>query len=224
MDEPRATRIRKAETADLPAVADVYLAAFPDTVHELNLRRMSPDAVADLMAVCLAAEPQAFSVAEIAGAGEVETEVVGYAICPLRADRIWRTAILRGHVLRMLWRLLTCRYGIGLRSFLGIAADKLNFWRGQRLREAKCDARILSIAVAPAAQGQGIGRLLLHEGLDYLRSQGATCVRLEVRPENTGAEQLYESLGFCRVGVIEDTRGAWEVMMLKWEPGDNAPD
>jgi len=59
----------------------------------------------------------------------------------------------------------------------------------------------LNITVAPAEQGQGYGRALLH--LLRVRSQQheARKLWLEVRVSNPRARQLYESVGFEVVGT-----------------------
>jgi [ribosomal protein S18]-alanine N-acetyltransferase len=58
------------------------------------------------------------------------------------------------------------------------------------------EAELLSLAVAPAARGVGLGRRLLEELFAGLRARGARRVHLEVRSSNQAALALYESLGF----------------------------
>lgn len=60
------------------------------------------------------------------------------------------------------------------------------------------EAEVQTIGVHPAAQGRGIGRLLLR---DLLREAASRTVFLEVRTDNTAAIALYESEGFERVGL-----------------------
>ena len=196
-------------------VAEVYLAAFPDSLADLNIPGLRPLAVADIMAICQRAEPAAFMVAE------EDDRILGYAICPVHSDRIWRTALVRGHVACMTWHWLTGRYGVGLRAALRLGHEKLLFWQHDVLPEIDCAARILSIAVHPDAQGRGLGKLLMNQGLGYLREQGVSCIRLEVRPDNAPARHIYEKLGFRLVGVVHDTRGPWDVMIL--DPADASP-
>jgi ribosomal-protein-alanine N-acetyltransferase len=57
---------------------------------------------------------------------------------------------------------------------------------------------IHTIGVDPAFQGQGIGRRLLDELLDFARG-GA--VFLEVRTDNAPAIALYRSAGFVEIGL-----------------------
>ena len=58
---------------------------------------------------------------------------------------------------------------------------------------------IHTIGVDPDYQGQGIGRRMMTDLLDFAGGDGV--VYLEVRTDNTGAIALYESLGFVRVGL-----------------------
>ena len=57
---------------------------------------------------------------------------------------------------------------------------------------------IHTIGVDPAFQGQGIGRRLLGELLDYA---GGGTVYLEVRTDNEPAIAMYRSAGFVEVGL-----------------------
>lgn len=65
------------------------------------------------------------------------------------------------------------------------------------------EAHLLNLAVAPESQGQGQGRRLLKKIIEEIKAQGAFSFFLEVRPSNTRAIQLYESLGF-RVLMTRD--------------------
>lgn len=62
------------------------------------------------------------------------------------------------------------------------------------------EMHLLNLAVAPAWQGQGLGRELLSRLLGVSRSEGAQQVFLEVRPSNARAIALYRSSGFEVVG------------------------
>lgn len=65
----------------------------------------------------------------------------------------------------------------------------------------RADADVQTLAVAPAAQGTGLGRALLQRLLETARRRGATAVLLEVRADNAAALGLYTAAGFERVGV-----------------------
>jgi len=78
-------------------------------------------------------------------------------------------------------------------------ADEVLGYAGLRVAGAQAD--IQTIAVAPSARRQGIGRALIVELLEEARGRGATEVFLEVRADNASARALYESLGFREIGV-----------------------
>ena len=63
------------------------------------------------------------------------------------------------------------------------------------------DADVQTLAVAPGAQGQGLGRALLGALLDEAARRGAPAVLLEARADNGRALRLYESTGFERLSV-----------------------
>ncbi len=85
------------------------------------------------------------------------------------------------------------------------------------------EAHLLNITIAPACQGQGLGRCLLEQCIEQARHHGAVRMLLEVRPSNPHAQRLYEQRGFKCLGrrrgyypSYDNTReDAW-VMRLEW--------
>ena len=63
------------------------------------------------------------------------------------------------------------------------------------------EAWVQTVAVAPAAQGRGLGDRLLTALLDEAARRRAPAVSLEVRADNPAAQRLYERHGFVRTGV-----------------------
>jgi ribosomal protein S18 acetylase RimI-like enzyme len=63
--------------------------------------------------------------------------------------------------------------------------------------------QIGGLAVAPEAQGKGVGRHLIEAAVTAAKQQGATKVTLRVLGHNTGARRLYERCGFVVEGVLE---------------------
>ena len=63
------------------------------------------------------------------------------------------------------------------------------------------EAFVQTMAVAPAAQGQGLGARLLTALLEEASRRGQRTVALEVRADNQPAQRLYERHGFTRTGV-----------------------
>lgn len=63
------------------------------------------------------------------------------------------------------------------------------------------EAHLLNISVAGPLQGQGLGRVLLAQMIDISRHHRAANMFLEVRVSNITAIALYESVGFCEMGI-----------------------
>jgi ribosomal-protein-alanine N-acetyltransferase len=63
------------------------------------------------------------------------------------------------------------------------------------------EAFVQTMAVAPAAQGRGLGSLLLLELLAEAARRRQRVVSLEVRADNEPAQRLYARHGFTRTGV-----------------------
>lgn len=202
-----ATVVRTATKADLPGMAVVYVAAFPESIEHFFGRRAPTAAMADLLAIPLAAEPNSVFVAE------VDQRIAGYCLAPAHFSRIARTALRCTFVWRYVWRWLTGQYGLGLRPLRMLALDKLRGHRERRHDRHHSEAHILSIAVHPEFQRLGLGRALLERGLAYLDSTVADPIRLEVRPGNAPALNLYEKYGFRTVGRTSDSQGDWVIML-----------
>jgi ribosomal protein S18 acetylase RimI-like enzyme len=63
----------------------------------------------------------------------------------------------------------------------------------------------LSMGVAPAARGKGLGRQVLQAALERARRlSGIEIVYLMVRSDNAAAIALYEQAGFVRTALLED--------------------
>lgn len=58
------------------------------------------------------------------------------------------------------------------------------------------EGKILFIDVAPQARRKKYGRILLDYGIDDLKKQGVSVVRLTTRPQNIPAQALYKKAGF----------------------------
>lgn len=63
------------------------------------------------------------------------------------------------------------------------------------------EAHVLNICVDPAWQGRGYGRRMLNRLLRVARDHRVDTAYLEVRVSNETARILYESAGFCEVGI-----------------------
>lgn len=77
----------------------------------------------------------------------------------------------------------------------GAAAILISRWGGEEL------PLITFAMTAPAMQGKGLGRLLLHRSLAALREAGETAVRAVVTEGNTASERLFVGIGFQKIGT-----------------------
>ena len=68
-------------------------------------------------------------------------------------------------------------------------------------RAAGGEAEILTLAVAPAARGRGLGRALLQAAINKAQAMGAQTMFLEVGADNPHALALHAGLGFAKVGT-----------------------
>ncbi len=68
-------------------------------------------------------------------------------------------------------------------------------------------ARVLSVAVCPAARRQGWGRRLMGLAEDRARAHGARSLRLESRQGDPAATALYQATGFRPAGRLPDYYG-----------------
>ena len=69
------------------------------------------------------------------------------------------------------------------------------------LQIADGKSRLLNLCVRRRLQRRGLGRRLLALLVDLARFHRTRSVVLEVRPSNTAARRLYDSMGFTEVGV-----------------------
>lgn len=60
---------------------------------------------------------------------------------------------------------------------------------------------IMNIAVLPEYRRQGIASCMMKEMIRYALSLGLSLLTLEVRESNQAAQKLYDSYGFCKIGI-----------------------
>ena len=82
-------------------------------------------------------------------------------------------------------------------------------------RVAAGEAEILTLAVAPAVRGRGLGRSLLAAAARHAQTLGATNMFLEVGVDNPPALALYAGLGFVRVGRRKAYYGGGDALIMK---------
>ena len=65
------------------------------------------------------------------------------------------------------------------------------------------EADIRVFAVAPSAQGRGVGRKLLAAVIERAEQRGVRRLRLYTRPEMEAAQHLYATIGFSRTPELD---------------------
>jgi len=73
------------------------------------------------------------------------------------------------------------------------------------------------VYLAPAAQGRGLGRMLMERMLDLLTRQGFTAVVAGITLPNPASVALHETLGFASTATYRDTGfklGAWRTVQV----------
>jgi ribosomal protein S18 acetylase RimI-like enzyme len=125
---------------------------------------------------------------------------------------------------RRTWRRLLAGQALALVHESGGALDAsaaLLFRQGSDI------ARLYSIAVAPAAQGRGLGARLLAACEEQARRRGSRRLRLEVRSSNSSATRLYDAAGYRVIARLEsyypDGEAALRMEKLLIAPSDGAP-
>ena len=86
-------------------------------------------------------------------------------------------------------------------AFRAASHEAIDGYAGLLAPAGSTDGDIQTIAVAPGARRQGLGRALMLTLLGEARRRGITAVFLEVRADNPGAQALYRMLGFAEIGV-----------------------
>ncbi len=198
--------VRPMQRSDLLAVAALFYESFAESVLYYCGRPPTAQAMADVFACVLAAEPEGAYVAEENG------QIAGYAFTPVRLSAIWREAVLGGHVFLWAWRWLTGKYGFGWGPVARLLANKTDFFSSALADRLAAEARILSIAVGEAYRGRGVGHLLFANAMARFVRMGVDRVRLDVRPDNAAALALYRSFGFQEAGRAPDPQGEWLIM------------
>lgn len=84
------------------------------------------------------------------------------------------------------------------------------------------EGHVLNCCVSPPWQGHGYGRILMEHLLRTAREHGVEDLYLEVRPSNTRAIRLYQSLGFegiaLRRGYYPADQGREDALVMRYRP------
>ena len=195
------------DRGELGAAAEIFQAAFAHEHASRYREGARANSFLHVWSFLHELEPESFLAAREDG------RLVGYAIFVPSLRRVQWEALRSGALLR--WSLIALRGGFGLRlsAVWRVLMNKIMFLRSGGRYRSKGDAQLINIAVLPEAQGRGIAKALVREGLRVMRMRGVPEVRLEVRPWNHRAVRLYENTGWRQVGQTRDLEGEWLVMV-----------
>ncbi len=87
-------------------------------------------------------------------------------------------------------------------AWAGDGLAGLGYWRRYARPTHRPHADIEKVAVDPACQGRGIGRLLMTELISAAAGAGIEVLTLDFRGDNERAARLYRSLGFTEYGRL----------------------
>jgi ribosomal protein S18 acetylase RimI-like enzyme len=74
---------------------------------------------------------------------------------------------------------------------------------GSEIARGPDEAEVRALAVAPAAQGRGVGAGLVRAVIDRATARGARRLLLSTQPAMTAAQRLYVAAGFTRLPELD---------------------
>ena len=77
------------------------------------------------------------------------------------------------------------------------------------------DSEVMTVGVAAASRGRGVGAALLTDLLDRARAARARHVFLEVRSGNDAAQRLYRRAGFAEIGTRPRYYGDEDAVVMR---------
>ena len=199
-------QLRNLTPDDLPAVAEAHLAAFPHSA----LTRLGREAVRRYY------EWQLLGPHEAVALGAFQNERLA-GFCFGGYFRGALSGFLKQHQAYLAWRVATHPWLIASPLFRDRLTTGWQVWKRKPAPvqpappAASRPFGILAIAVHPARQQGGVGRLLMLEAEEAARRFGTREMRLTVDTDNQNAIRFYEGLGWRK----SPPDAAWSGTMLK---------
>jgi ribosomal protein S18 acetylase RimI-like enzyme len=207
--------VKQGSLQDSREIAKLYAAAFPDSIG-LFFRKKAPDTLLDLLELAFSLlfhwGGEAVLIKDEAGSTH------GYCMYSVQPNR--STSRRWGKILTVLGQMAR---RVALPELARLLQNQVLMTTSARCDSktpsAKSGARILSIAINPVCQGQGVGTLLFTHVLETLQDHS---VGLNVRADNPAARSLYAKAGFRQCGTTRDISGRW--IMLTKEARERPPE
>ncbi|HHT41818.1 MAG TPA: GNAT family N-acetyltransferase [Firmicutes bacterium] len=202
-------RVVTASQHHAQSIANIYRQAFPESAA-LFFRRVPETRLIQLLELTFSL---LFTMG-VQGSLAVDEQgcIAGY--CLYSTSSTAETRPSSGDVLRPLGKMAVLA---GPWALLKLLVNEVTMaLTARRMKKVpKPEATIVSVAVLPGYQGQGVGTLLLSFVLDQLKGQS---VGLNVRADNEPGKRLYASAGFEKYGRKRDLSGTWLMMYRKPSP------
>lgn len=195
--------IETASPQDARAIAKVYREAFPDSVRFFFPKKPEEQLLELLELTFLAIFHRGGQAALLK---DEESGIIGYCFYLNSTDKPegprW------GQLLRTLGQMAR---KITLCEAARLLYNQLVMAAAARRTEKtpKPQAQILSVAISPVFQGQGLGTRLLRHAIKELRPHS---IGLNVRMDNLPGRRLYASTGFLTIGATRDLTGEWLIL------------
>lgn len=202
-------QVRTLEPSDLTRVAEIHVAAFPDSA----LTMLGAEAVRRYYAWLLTGPHQCFALGASSGADIMGFCFAGVFKGALSGFLQRNRAYLLSRILRRPWLstnpIIRDRVALGFRTLRRFGRQSSNEASVplRRTTEPGPPFGILGIAVHPDSHGQGIGRALMFEAERTARAGGFNEMLLTVQTDNHRAISFYESLSWKKTLIQDDWRG-----------------
>lgn len=203
-------KINKVTINDLDQVAKIHLAAFPRSA----LSKLGKEAVRRYYEWQLSGPHDCLAISASDEQGSMQGFCFGGIFRGSLSGFVTKNKkFLVFQVLKRPWLILTNsifrdRIRLGLR----VGKSKMPQANWDR-KDAANRFGILSIAVDPAVQGQGIGRQLMDYSESYARSNGFIKMNLTVALNNDQAIHFYEQNGWVKAPENAAWKGAMEKLL-----------
>lgn len=198
--------LEKGSPQDARQIAMIFYSAFPESI-ELFYGSKALTELFDLLE--LSFKMIFYWGGQALVAKDERGNIVGYCFYRSSHHRptVKQFVVLLGSALKMLSK-------VSFGEACKLAHNKLvMIGSAQRNKKGpKPQAHIVSIAVNPSQQGQGLGKSLLNHTLHQLQGQ---TVALNVRSTNLAAQHLYAEAGFSEYGKTKDLLGDWLRLLRK---------
>jgi ribosomal protein S18 acetylase RimI-like enzyme len=192
LDEHTRIHLRAMAVGDIPGAVGVHLSAF----QGFFLSFLGPKFLTHFYA-------EAVRLGEIALVADAGEKLIGFVMGSIRPDRFYEQLLRRG-ALRFAWAAAPAV----LRRPTAVVRIARALGKPREARRPTGTATLMSLAVAPMAQGIGAGRKLVEAFLSEARLRGARKVDLTTdKTDNARTNGFYTSAGFRSAREIVTREG-----------------